>query len=79
LEGYKYSLSVKSKRTMEKTQEVSVLETTWKQARNETFKVHEMEQLHLLTNNKITKVICFKCYSHKTMTCLTKLEGFMCT
>jgi hypothetical protein len=23
-----------------------VLETTWNQARNETFKVHEMEQLH---------------------------------
>ncbi len=25
-----------------------VLETTWKQARNESFKVHEMEQLYLL-------------------------------
>jgi hypothetical protein len=24
---------------------IILLETTWKQARNETFKVHEMEQL----------------------------------
>jgi hypothetical protein len=42
------------------------LETTWKQARNESFKVHEMEQLYY---KKITKVVCFKCNNHKTMAC----------
>jgi len=29
-----------------------VLETTWKQARNETFKVREMKQLNLTKNHK---------------------------
>jgi hypothetical protein len=33
----------------------------------------------VLTNKKITKVVCFKCYNHKTMACniITKLEGSM--
>ncbi len=53
-----------------------ILEITWKQARNESFKVHEMEQL--LTNKKITNA------SNVTITklwlaTLTKVEGSMCT
>ncbi len=42
---------------------IILLETTWKQARNETLKVGK----NVLTNKKITKVVCFKCYNHKTM------------
>jgi hypothetical protein len=39
---------------------------TWKQAWNETFKVRN-ETIVLI--NKNTKVVCFKCYNHKTTAC----------
>jgi hypothetical protein len=42
-----------------------VLETTWKQARNESFKVHEMEQLYYLTR----RLQSLYASNHKTMAC----------
>jgi hypothetical protein len=44
-----------------------LLERTWKQARNQTLKVHENETIVLI--NKNTKVVCFKYYNHKIMAC----------
>jgi hypothetical protein len=79
LEGYKYSLNVKSKGTTKKTQEEG-------KCIGNNLKTNKKWNIQgswngtiVLTNNKITKVICFKCYNHKTMISLTKLEGFMCT
>jgi hypothetical protein len=45
--------------------------TYWKQLENkqEMKASRFMNGTIVLTNKKITKVVCFKCYNHKTMTC----------
>jgi hypothetical protein len=45
-----------------------LLEIIWKQAK----KWKNQDSWNgtiVLTNKKFTKVVCFKCYNHKTMTC----------